>query len=252
MSKPSRRRQGRPGSTPTGATPRPPATPPATGSTTSASSTGETVPQTSTAARSIGGHDVQRAGTHRPSTGPTGTARTGRRTRSTYQQRSFAERHRGTIIGIAAIAGVALIGIFFVYSASRPLFQCTNIWEPTPTASPSARRQPGARLRPGRHGPAARPARRGRQLHVLPAGVGQPLLRGRPRPDPARAFYGVNDKTIPQGWVHNLEHGALVLLYRGDSEGATPGGPAGAPGVLRRRSRPARSATSPRARARAR
>ena len=37
-------------------------------------------------------------------------------------------------------------------------------------------------------------------------------------------MYGPNDKTIPQGWVHNLEHGALVLLYRGDSEGATPEG----------------------------
>lgn len=28
--------------------------------------------------------------------------------------------------------------------------------------------------------------------------------------------YGPNDAVGPQGWVHNLEHGALVLLYRGD------------------------------------
>ncbi len=223
MSKPSRRRQGRPGSTPTGATPRPPATPPATGPTSSASSTDETVSKTSTGPGPSSGTTSRASGTPRPSTGPTGTARTGRRTRSTYYQRSFAERHRGTIIGIAAIAGVALIGVFFIYSASRPLFQCTNIWEPTPTASPL----PGASPAPGYvqddmgrlHVPPGEvvkytycPPASGN--HYFAAGLG---------PIPAR-FYGVNDKTIPQGWIHNLEHGALVLLYRGDSEGATPAG----------------------------
>jgi hypothetical protein len=220
VSKPSRRRQGQPGSTPTGATPRPPAAPPATGATSSAASTDETVSQTSTGAGPSSGATPRASGTHRPSTSSTGTARTGRRTRSVYQQRSFAERHRGTIVGIAAIAGVALIGVFFIYSASRPLFQCTNIWEPTPTASPL----PGASPAPGYvqddmgrlHVPPGEvvkytycPPASGN--HYFAAGVG---------PIPAR-FYGVNDKTLPQGWVHNLEHGALVLLYRGDSEGAS-------------------------------
>ena len=27
--------------------------------------------------------------------------------------------------------------------------------------------------------------------------------------------YGPNDTVIPQGWVHNLEHGAIVILYKG-------------------------------------
>ncbi len=32
---------------------------------------------------------------------------------------------------------------------------------------------------------------------------------------PIRAqVYGPDDGVIPQGWVHNLEHGALVVLYR--------------------------------------
>jgi hypothetical protein len=26
-------------------------------------------------------------------------------------------------------------------------------------------------------------------------------------------LYGPNEKTVPQNWVHNLEHGGLVLLY---------------------------------------
>jgi hypothetical protein len=40
----------------------------------------------------------------------------------------------------------------------------------------------------------------------------------------APRVYGVDDSLIPQNWVHNLEHGALVLLYRGDSPAATPEG----------------------------
>jgi len=44
-------------------------------------------------------------------------------------------------------------------------------------------------------------------------------------PIPPRV-YGPDDTVIPQGWVHNLEHGALVLLYRGNSDGATPAGQA--------------------------
>ena len=31
-------------------------------------------------------------------------------------------------------------------------------------------------------------------------------------------FYGPNDVPLPQGWVHNLEHGGLVILYRGDPD----------------------------------
>ena len=29
----------------------------------------------------------------------------------------------------------------------------------------------------------------------------------------APRFYGPEDATIPQGWVHNLEHGGIVILY---------------------------------------
>jgi hypothetical protein len=31
----------------------------------------------------------------------------------------------------------------------------------------------------------------------------------------APRLYGPNDTALPVGWIHNLEHGALVLLYRG-------------------------------------
>jgi hypothetical protein len=38
--------------------------------------------------------------------------------------------------------------------------------------------------------------------------------------------YGPTDNVIPQGWIHNLEHGGLVILYKTTSEGATPDGQA--------------------------
>ncbi len=33
-------------------------------------------------------------------------------------------------------------------------------------------------------------------------------------------FYGLNDPAAPPGWVHNLEHGAIVLLYRCETPGS--------------------------------
>jgi hypothetical protein len=32
----------------------------------------------------------------------------------------------------------------------------------------------------------------------------------------ARRFYGPTDSVVPPQWIHNLEHGYVVLLYRGD------------------------------------
>ncbi|HEY3523646.1 MAG TPA: DUF3105 domain-containing protein, partial [Candidatus Limnocylindrales bacterium] len=30
----------------------------------------------------------------------------------------------------------------------------------------------------------------------------------------AARYYAPDEQTVPQGWVHNLEHGALVVLYK--------------------------------------
>ena len=224
MSKASRRRQV-PGSDPTGAAPRPSAAP---GSRNAAPNQTSGGPVSGPAAAgdgagSPGAASPRPGGGYRQNAGPIGTPRAGRRTRSTYQQQSFSERHRGTIVGVAAVAAIVLVGVFVFASASRPLYQCTNIWTPAPTASPAPDASPAPGYVQDDMG----------RLHVVPGEVvkytfcppasGDHYLASGLGPIAAR-FYGVNDKTLPEGWIHNLEHGALVLLYRGDSPGSTPDG----------------------------
>ena len=37
----------------------------------------------------------------------------------------------------------------------------------------------------------------------------------------ARRFYGPEQNLVPENWVHNLEHGYVVLLYKGTPDQAT-------------------------------
>ena len=102
---------------------------------------------------------------------------------------------------------------------------------PAPPASPLPNGSPGA-PRPGSAG-------HGRD-HILPPenqryadcppASGHPL-RHPGRPDHAR-YYGPDDATLPEGWVHNLEHGGLVILYSCDQGACDRRHAAGAPGPL--------------------
>ena len=125
------------------------------------------------------------------------------------------ERYRTPIVTVAALAGVVLVSAFVFLSASTPAYACTSPdWTPTPTASPAA----GAPANPGyvqpdmgrRHTNLGEkvtytycPPASGGHLNATGAGPIQPRV------------YGPNDKVLPEGWIHNLEHGAMVILYRG-------------------------------------
>jgi hypothetical protein len=168
------------------------------------------------------------SGTTAPSTSPTGTARAGRRERPrTYSagQASFLERNRNLLVGIAVIAVVALAGIGMFAAASQPVYACSNEWvpEPTPTPAGDASPQPGyAQPDMGQthisNGTTVTytycPPASGRHYNASGAGPISPRL------------YGPEDRVNPQGWIHNLEHGGLILLYRGDGPGATEEGQA--------------------------
>ena len=142
-----------------------------------------------------------------------------------YQHRSFVERYRGVIIGVAAVAAVALIGGLRVFARRRrrPTPARRSV-DPAPTPSPAADASPQPGYLQPDMGPATSPSATKVNYTYCPPASGNALQRGRQRPDRA-ARLRPRRQSIPQGWVHNLEHGALVLLYRGDSAGATPAGP---------------------------
>lgn len=149
------------------------------------------------------------------STSPTGTIRAGRRERARSAYRpSFTERNRTAIVVVAALAGVVLISVFVFFSASSPAYACSTEWVPNPTPSPAL----GAPANPGFVQPDM-----GRTHVALdekvtytycPPASGSHYNASASGPIQPR-FYGPSDRALPEGWIHNLEHGAMVILYRG-------------------------------------
>jgi hypothetical protein len=234
VSKSSRRRHRSGTQPPPPSRPSGPATPgrPSTGSggTAAAAGSGAARPSGSIAGAAGSSAGSTAAGS-RPAgaaSRPTGTRpRAGRRERQRVAyQPSFLERYRTALVVGVAIVGVALISVFVFFSASQPAFACTTIWTPSPTASPS----PGATPNLGYAQPDMGHNHIGAgekvtYTYCAPASGNHVNRPGTAGPIPARV-YGPGDSVIPQGWIHNLEHGGLVVLYRGDSPGATPDGQA--------------------------
>jgi hypothetical protein len=136
------------------------------------------------------------------------------------------ERYRTAIVIVAALAGIALLSVLVFFQSSQPAYACSTIWTPDPTASPA----PGATDNLGYVQPDMGNSHvsRGDKVtytYCAPASGNHSNKPGVAGPIPARV-YGPSDNVIPQGWIHNLEHGALVILYQGTSAGATAEGQA--------------------------
>jgi hypothetical protein len=156
-----------------------------------------------------------RPGTSRTSTSPVGTARVGRRERSRAVTRgSLVQRYRTWLIGAAVAAVFAVVGAGVFVAATQPAYACSTIWQPSPTASPApdASSQPGY-VQPDM-GQAHVPVGTVIRYTYCPPASGKHYFAAEQGPIAARP-YGPNDAVIPEGWVHNLEHGGLVILYRG-------------------------------------
>lgn len=156
-----------------------------------------------------------RPGIARPSTSPRGTDRAGRRERARPVTRgSFLQRYRTWLITAAVAAVVAVVGAAVFAAATQTAYACSQIWEPSPTASPgpSGSPQPGY-VQPDMGHTHVAVGTVIRYTYCPPAS-GKHYNAADVGPIPARA-YGPNDSVIPEGWVHNLEHGGLVILYRG-------------------------------------
>jgi hypothetical protein len=160
----------------------------------------------------------------RTSSGPTGSARAGRRERVRHydHQEPFLQRYRTAIIGVVVVAVAAVVvGLVFVQS-TQASYSCSVEFNPSPTPSPeagSSQRLGFAEDLMGQLHEVAKPQRYtfcppASGNHYNGAGIG-PI---------APRVYGPSDSVGPPNWIHNLEHGGLVVLYRGDSEGATDAG----------------------------
>jgi hypothetical protein len=162
------------------------------------------------------GQSEQPTTTH-PSVRPArpGRTRAGRRERSRpLAEPSLFERYRILIVGGVIVAVVALLMVVAFSSAAQPAYACSVEFQPgtTPAPAPNASGEPGYVQDDMGNG------------HV-PTGAEVtytycPPATGSHYNDPNRGpiaprVYGPNDGAIPQGWVHNLEHGNLVVLYRG-------------------------------------
>jgi hypothetical protein len=161
---------------------------------------------------------------------PTPASRAVRRSRRPApRSTTFLERNRNRLLwggGIAAFVALVFVGL--VLPGFAPAYECVNMFEPTPAPSfvaPS----------PAPVGSGATPAP---AVTAPPPGYVEPDMghqhetnigakvtytwcppaSGRHYPAPGgpikAGLYGPDDKTVPEGWVHNLEHGAIVLLYR--------------------------------------
>lgn len=136
----------------------------------------------------------------------------GRSSRVVPPQPFLARNRRRILWGLAAVALVGIVGLAYL-NATSPAYACTTEWAPSATTPPA----PDATQRLG-----YAQTDQGNQHVTLGATVKYPLCppstgshynvntEGPIKP----GMYGPDDQATPQGWIHNLEHGGLVLLYR--------------------------------------
>lgn len=176
---------------------------------------------------------------------PTSASRATRRSRRPATASTpFLERNRRRLIWSAGILGFLVLATTFFLNASRPTYACTDTFNPTPAPSfvPPTEAPSTATPRPsGSAAPTTPPVTAPPPGYVqMDGGAGHvdagttvrypscPPASGKhyngPNVGPIRpAFYGLGDMPVPPGWVHNLEHGATVLLYscRTPNDGGT-------------------------------
>ncbi|HUQ42923.1 MAG TPA: DUF3105 domain-containing protein [Candidatus Limnocylindria bacterium] len=172
---------------------------------------------------------------------PTPATRATRRSRRPApRSASFLERNRSRLTwGVAGLVFLVLFTMAFL-NFTRPTYACGETWSPTiPPVTAVPATPASASLAPGRTAIPV-PSAPGPGLvqpdmgHVHENNVGAtvkykycPPASGKHYPAPGGplkgGLYGPNDPATPPGWVHNLEHGAIVLLYSCKSpDGTTP------------------------------
>jgi len=153
-----------------------------------------------------------RAGSSPQSAAGAGT-RAGRRERPrpSYRRESFGERHRTRLLaGGTILVAVVVIGFLYV-GATQKAYACSTLVDPVaPTAAPSGSPRLGQQEKDmGNSHVAIGTVQR---YTYCPPASGNHFNATGQGPIAAR-YYPPDEGTEPQGWIHNLEHGALVVLY---------------------------------------
>jgi hypothetical protein len=150
------------------------------------------------------------------SRGPSGSRRAGRRetARPPVVRPTFLQRYRGAIIGVAAVGVLAVVGAFLLFGATQPAYACETESTPAPSATPA----PGASSAPLGQAQADMGRRHvevGASVKYASCPPASGAHYNAPDQGPIKPqFYAKDSTAVPQGWIHNLEHGGLVLLYR--------------------------------------
>lgn len=156
------------------------------------------------------------------STGPSGGPRAGRRERiRRVEHKSVFERYRTLFIG-AVVVLVAAVGIgLVVVQTTQAAYSCSIEWDPAPTAAPAAEATPRLGYTQDGMGALHNVSRPQRYTFCPPASGNH---HAQPQAPIVPRLYRPDDNVGPMSWIHNLEHGGLVILYRGDGPGATAEG----------------------------
>ena len=140
-----------------------------------------------------------------------GSTAAARRSRVVEPQRRRLPVVRVLVVLAAAIGAVALLVVIFFGSASATSYACSSTPDVSEAAAPIMI-EPGG-VRHVASGTKIRypscPPTSGD--HYAARGAG-PIRQG---------YYGPGSAVQPGGWVHNLEHGYAVALYRGEPDAAT-------------------------------
>ncbi len=188
-----------------------PATTTSSGGGPAKSSTSGAAPKSGTSGGAAGSAT---AATSAASTTSVGSAQTTRRPRpkaAVTTQKTFLERHRSTLIIGGGLAVVLAVVAFVFVGAAQPVYSCSFLSEPASPAPVSSGVQPLGQKQDdmGRtHVAVGTPVR----YTFCPPASGSHYNAAGQGPIQPR-FYGPDDTTVPQNWIHNLEHGGLVVLY---------------------------------------
>lgn len=156
---------------------------------------------------------------------PSPASRAARRSRRPApRSATFLERNRNRLLGAGAALVVVIVAGMAFLNSTTPAYACTSLFDPTPapsfvaptvepgTTNPPATQPPLGFVQPDMGYKHADPGARVTYAYCPPAS-GRHFNMAGVAPIPAKV-YGPDEVQVPQGWIHNLEHGAIVLLYK--------------------------------------